>query len=286
MSGKNTKKKYENVQIVIYPPLLVSNIAFLPPPIFDIDILFNENQGKLSDLSSGEKQIIYSIQGVLYHLINISSKNSFRSKINNSYQYINIIFDEIELYFHPDMQRKFISSLIIAIKETYLQGIEGINILFITHSPFILSDIPKQNVLFLEVDKASKQARPTIYEGYNTFGANIHEMLTNGFFLGSTKGEFVLSTIKDFLDYYNEIIKVKKQSEYYSKTKENYINKRDSYLCLISLIGEEYIRKILENHLNELDVHFSDLSYEETQISLLEAEKIKIDEKINRLKKL
>lgn len=281
------REKHAGSVFVIYPSLLVTNMAFLPPPIFDIDIVFSENQGRLSDLSSGEKQIIYSIQGILYHLINISSKNSFRgSNAKTSYQFINIIFDEVELYFHPDMQRKFISSLIIAIKETYLQGIEGINILFVTHSPFILSDIPKQNVLFLEVDKESKQAKPSVYEGYNTFGANIHEMLTNGFFLGSTKGEFVLSTINDFLDYYNEIIKVKKQSEYFNKTKENYIDKRKSYSSLISLIGEDYIRKILENHLNELDLHFSDLSYEETQISLLEAEKIMIDEKINRLKNL
>ncbi|GEC72028.1 hypothetical protein SAMN05443543_107107 [Flavobacterium flevense] len=251
------RDKYSGNHIIIYPSLLVTNIAFLPPPIFNIDIVFSENQGKLSDLSSGEKQIIYSIQGILYHLINISSKNSFRSNVENSYQFINIILDEVELYFHPDMQRKFVFSLINAIKGTYLQGIQGINVLFITHSPFILSDIPKQNVLFLEVDEISKKAKPNLYEGYNTFGANIHEMLTNGFFLGSTKGEFAISKINEFLSYYKKVSNLKIGTSEYNDDKKIFEDeKKDYYEKLISIIGEDYIRKILENHLEQLYNHF------------------------------
>jgi len=254
------KKKHENVQIVIYPPLLISTIAFLPPPIFDIDMVFNKNQGKLSDLSSGEKQIIYSIQGVLYHLINISSKNSFRSKIKNSYQYINIIFDEVELYFHPDMQRKFISSLLVAIKGTYLSGIQGINILFITHSPFILSDIPKQNVLFLENDEMTRRAKPQQYAGDNTFGANVHEMLTNGFFLGSTKGAFAISKIEEILDFYQ---KVKNLTDLNKKQLlDEYHKNKESFFQIIDMIGERYVKNVLKNHFEEIQNKLNILDFD------------------------
>ena len=53
----------------------------------------------------------------------------------------------------------------------------NINILFITHSPFILSDIPKQNVLFLENGKPSEK------KNMNTFGANITDLLADSFFI-------------------------------------------------------------------------------------------------------
>ncbi|MEN2398619.1 ATP-binding cassette domain-containing protein [Flavobacterium sp. MC2016-06] len=224
-----------------FKPSALSLINFIIPSIFEIDIKFENNMGSFNFLSSGEKQSVYSINTILYHIMNIESiHNSDNLK---EYRYINLILDEIELYFHPEMQRSFVKKLLDKIKKINTLNID-LNIIFITHSPFILSDIPKQNVLFLEIDEISKQAKPSIYEGYNTFGANIHEMLTNGFFLESTKGAFTISKINDFLDFY------KKKDE---KTKEDFIEKKASFKGLISLIGEDYVRKILENHFDELE---------------------------------
>jgi len=63
--------------------------------------------------------------------------------------------------------------------------IRNINVILVTHSPFVLSDIPKTNVLFL------KDGRPNYGMQMNTFGANIHHLLKNGFFLpGLPMGEF------------------------------------------------------------------------------------------------
>lgn len=124
-------------------------IEILPPPIFDTEIfLEDENNSeliRLYDLSSGEQQLIHSVSSITYHLNNINSVNG--TKVIK-YEYVNLIFDEIELYFHPEFQRKLVNYLLEQIKNINL-SLKGINILFITHSPFILSDIPKQNVLFL-----------------------------------------------------------------------------------------------------------------------------------------
>ncbi|GEM54933.1 hypothetical protein B0A58_02800 [Flavobacterium branchiophilum NBRC 15030 = ATCC 35035] len=151
-------------------------ICFLPPSFFDIDYEFS-NKSTFSMLSSGEKQQIFSINSILYHLINLNSsnKNNFPLKYSN----INLILDEIELYAHPEMQRRYINELLEGIKKLNLDFIENINILFITHSPFILSDIPKQNVLFLENGMPMNN-----YTKMNTFGANITELLADSFFIG------------------------------------------------------------------------------------------------------
>ncbi|MDL2277398.1 ATP-binding protein [Parabacteroides sp. OttesenSCG-928-G07] len=152
----------------------------LPPPIFQSNIYLKQFTGEnrytpITSLSSGEKQMLNSTSAVIYHLQNINSVSESQELIK--YKYVNLILEEIELYFHPDYQRSFIKSLLKLIDNSNLNRINGINIIFVTHSPFILSDIPKRNVLFL------KEGKPTYEMQENTFGANIHSLLKNGFFL-------------------------------------------------------------------------------------------------------
>ena len=51
---------------------------------------------------------------------------------------------------HPEYQRQFIFSLINAINNCNFQNIQQIHILIATHSPYMLSDVPAQNILMLE----------------------------------------------------------------------------------------------------------------------------------------
>ena len=154
----------------------VRTVQFLPPSFLDFELFLNTNSS-FSKLSSGEKQRIYSVSSIVYHLDNLNSVTEANDFIN--YPLINIVFDEIELYFHPEMQRKFISFLFDYINRCNLDNVVALNFLFITHSPFILSDIPSQNILFLNEDGTPN------YElaNYRTFGGNIHEMLAHNFFL-------------------------------------------------------------------------------------------------------
>ncbi|MFC3158699.1 hypothetical protein [Chryseobacterium arachidis] len=154
------------------------------------------------------------------------------------------------MYFHPEFQRVYINRILDGIKNLNLKN-ANINLLFITHSPFILSDIPKQNVLFLDIDITNQKSTPQLYEEDNTFASNIHEMLTNGFFMQSTKGEFVLSKIKEFLNFYQKVFEAKENS--LESFKEEYIVKEANLKKIINLIGEDQIRTILNNHIEFIE---------------------------------
>jgi hypothetical protein len=247
---ENLIKEYKNGKFKLYHSL---------PSFFKIEYYFEDkvSNNNFSSFSSGEKQKIFSIHSVIYHLRNLISINENNSvgldkEIHKliTYKNVNIIFDEIELYAHPDFQRSFINDLLKALKAIEIKGYY-INIIFITHSPFILSDIPKQNVLFLEVDEDSKKAKPREYDGDNTFGANIHEMFTNGFFMESTKGEFALSKIKEFLEFYQTVFDAK-ESEIL-EIKDFYILNRKKIRLMINLIGEIQIKAILQNHIEFIE---------------------------------
>lgn len=181
-----------------------SIIDLLPPPIYDVNFFTKDNIDILGSISSGEKQLIYSVSTILYHIINL---NSVDKSDMCKYRYINIILDEIELYFHPEYQRRFISHLLDSIKNLNITNIEAINILFLTHSPFILSDIPKQNVLFLGEGEM---------ENKNTFAGNISMMLSSSFFMKeSLIGEFSKRKINQLLEKLNQ------QKEEYRKEEED-----------------------------------------------------------------
>ena len=180
------------------------NLETLPPPIYDRHLLFEAEDGKLVDMdsfSSGEKQLLNTQSAIIYHLQNLNS--IFKDPARMKYPQVNIILEEIELYFHPEYQRNFIYSLINLLESSGIdENIKDVNILIVTHSPFILSDIPKSNVLFL------KEGRQVTDMQENTFGANIHSMLQNAFFLnGVTIGDFARDRINRlFGKLHNDVI--------------------------------------------------------------------------------
>lgn len=209
-------------------------IKKLPPPVFEIDFLLSSSDdlesSAFGDLSSGEKQLIHSVQTVIYHLNNLESIHRNAKDLGRThYRYANLIFDEIELYFHPDLQRKFVYDLLNSIRRVNLDKIKGVNILFATHSPFILSDIPSQNILRL------KDGNPEDYQpDQQTFGANIHHLLANDFFLSTGFiGAFASKKINCLISFLK------------SEELENAVwNESNSYQ-IIELIGDKLIKDTL-----------------------------------------
>ncbi|MET3046848.1 AAA family ATPase [Flavobacterium covae] len=241
------------------------------PSFFKIEFYFNENkQDTFSKLSSGQRQKIYLLHTVIYHIRNLISVQGIRGEQPYleliRYENINIIFDEIELYFHPEFQRSFIQDFLNYLKALNVTTYQYFfNILFITHSPFILSDIPKQNVLFLEVKEG--KSRPSDYKGDNTFGENIHEMFAGGFFMESTKGAFVESKIKELLEELKKI------------TKTEFSNRKEHFQKLINLMGESYIKTILQNHLDDAIAKIEGKT-------LFDVEKDRLEKRLKEIKKL
>jgi predicted ATP-binding protein involved in virulence len=244
-----------------YPNFLYKTIHLLPPAFLDIDILLsdkNNMQISFDTLSSGEKQKIFFINSLIYHLSNLDSVDD---KLT-IYRDVNIILDEVELYYHPEMQRTLISDLIRALVAAYEIGrfelLRSLNFCFVTHSPFILSDIPSSNVMLLEKQQNKKTIPRKV--DFKTFGANIHELLANGFFFkdNKTMGEFALSKIREIIEFYNDTTNKKEDFEV---LKNKYIANKGLYRYLQENIGEKYISGILKNHLEELD-HLFDIPNE------------------------
>ncbi len=136
----------------------------VPPPIFDVSICLKNNETgddvHFETLSSGERQQVYSISSLLYHLSNINSVWFDTNGQRVVYEHLNIILEEIELYFHPELQRTYLKRLFDGIKQIDIPNIKSLNICFVTHSPFVLSDIPARNILaFRQIIKSMQNNR-------------------------------------------------------------------------------------------------------------------------------
>jgi predicted ATPase len=257
---------------------------FVPSAFLTPAISISATTGKylFDKMSSGEQQLIHSVHSVLYHMLNLNSiyedflkdDSENRSKPRRKmspYRFVNLVLDEIELYYHPIYQRRFVQFLLKSISKVSLPHINGIQILFSTHSPFILSDIPKSNVLRLQAGE------PAAFQEEQTFGANIHDMLADSFFLeGGHIGAFAEQRIEESISYINEIRQLKSLEalqnspdgdnngqieniwkvigklpyrKNYQRYEDAYTNERhtQSLRGIIELIGEQVIRaKLLE----------------------------------------
>lgn len=193
----------------------------LPPSFFSYDLLLEKTdnnqveQISYSQLSSGELQLLQTLSTHMYHvqnLISIAKDNQNRRRLDQrlkgtasenelskgtrtEYRNINLIFDETEICFHPEYQRMFIKRLLDMIEMLEITKYCSLNVIVMTHSPFILSDIPQNNILYLKEGKMQNK-------GEQTFAANINRLLSDSFFLEKGFiGEFartkILSLIQD-----------------------------------------------------------------------------------------
>lgn len=205
----------------------------VPPPFYNIQIELRDKDSGHSvlfeTLSSGERQQAYSISAFLYHLSNLDSVWKDSNKQRIAYKHINVVMEEIELYFHPELQRTYIKNLLEGIKQIQIPNIKSIHICFVTHSPFVLSDIPSRNILALKINDGEVMEKKHL----STFGANIHDMLKDSFFL--TKGS---------IGAYAELI-IKNIIQEMEFAKENKITEDTKIHERIMLIDEPIIRMAL-----------------------------------------
>lgn len=152
-----------------------------------------KNELPIEYMSAGERQLYYIISTLIYHILNIKSVNTRRVH----YRYIAIILDEVELGFHPDLQRKFINFIIDTFNRLHLNTYVKFHFLITTHSPFMLSDMRKSNIIYLE--DGYKKGKENLM---NPFGANINDILAQSFFLDDGfMGDFAKNKITSLLKW-------------------------------------------------------------------------------------
>lgn len=183
----------------------------LPPSYFLTDLEMKKTKQKLAGdymnafdfedsfyitgMSSGERQFLNSVSCMLYHLKNLESVVDDDHR--HHYRHFTLIFDEVELYYHPEYQRRFVKMLLQSLSWCGFdrEKIQSLNIIIVTHSPFILSDILAENTLYLR-DGHRENVR------LQNFGANFYDLLNNSFFfeknaIGEISSDFIRGLINN-----------------------------------------------------------------------------------------
>lgn len=234
--------------------IILNNYMMAFPPFFKVEVIpaiIPDNkectplQLSINDFSSGEKQRINSLSSIVYHLINLNSVSN-NNEYYIKYPYINIILDEIEMYYHPEWQRTYVADMLgylSRINPDNMHDIRGINIIFVTHSPFILSDIPHTHIIRMCQGKAKNR------DESRTFGANIHDLLRNDFFMKEKgfMGEYAKEKIRQIIDYLD------KGEETQAVSPDFNIGE------FINLIGEPLIRNSLRDMFFKKDPRYLQL---------------------------
>lgn len=111
----------------------------------------------MNKMSSGERQMLQSASYMLYHIKNIESIREDNNR--KAYRHINIVLDEAELYYHPEMQRTMIANIIKMLSWCHINNtkIRSVHIMLVTHSPFVLSDVPKNRILYMKDGNTAKK---------------------------------------------------------------------------------------------------------------------------------
>jgi predicted ATP-binding protein involved in virulence len=278
---ENLTKTYTTKDIKKLDELIKNNefLSYLKEEhVLIYDFFDSSTNVYFENLSDGEKRFL----GFFTHL-----RNKIKHEKNNNNF---ILLDEPEIYLHPNWQKKFIKNLIDFFKINYPNKI--LYIFITSHSPFLLSDLPKENVIFLdkfdEKETKLKYSKLKIdglengncinvseYIELKTFGANIHTLLSNGFFMSDgLMGEFAKNKINEIKKFY-EIVKFlePKNKKYTRILKTLYLFKIKKFNHIQSIIGEPFLQTIIKNYLNELEILFN-------------GKKEFLDKEIKRLEKL
>ena len=138
------------------------------------------------------------------------------------------------MYFHPKWQTEFLFKLINILPK--LLG-KKCQLFLTTHSPFLVSDLPKSNLLFVQKNQDGYlSVIPNEQVEGETFGGNIGELYLDVFFMqGSLISHFAASKIQSIVD------KIRIQ--------QVQINSEDR--ILITEVGDMFIKSQLEKLIND-----------------------------------
>lgn len=135
-------------------------------------------------MSSGELALLNLFSRINYGIEKISNK-----------EFVYLLIDEGELGFHPDWQKNYLMMFF-----EFLKNYDSKFVIIVTsHSPFLVSDIPGLNLIYLDNQKIVKRENAEVL----SFGANIHELYSDSFFVnGGLMGSFAKKKIDELFNWY------------------------------------------------------------------------------------
>ncbi len=191
-------------------------------------------------LSSGENSLL-DLYASFYDML-----SRYKNKTHMVGTKAMLLLDEAELGFHPAWKKKFVNAINSTFSLLFKKYNEDykLQILFTTHDPLTLSDMPSENVIFLDKNKDNKTFI-SIGEK-RTFGANIHDLLADSFFIeDGLVGDFVKEKINETIKW----ISKNKEISYEKIDKE----KLEYHKQFIKLIDEKVLKLKLTEMITELE---------------------------------
>ncbi len=214
----------------------------------------NGNEYNFSDLSTGEQRIIKFMADIAY----CNTRDVY-------------LIDEMDLSWHPTWQKNMIYYLTDIVEKKAKLDNKITNIIIATHSPLVLSDIPRENILLLNRDKNTGIAS-VIYDDIQTFGANVHSLFENSFFLDTNMGRIAQNKIEEVLK------KIKNIKQKPNQIKNNNIEELKN---LIRTIGEPVIQYQLLKELYSADSFINNSS---DNLARLQLENDRLNKELKVLK--
>ncbi|EAS19381.1 hypothetical protein BBFL7_00848 [Flavobacteria bacterium BBFL7] len=191
-------------------------------------------------LSSGETAML-SFYSKLYDFFNTNLSRN-KSLIKKSH-YI-LFLDEVDMGYHPAWKKSFVATLIEFSKDFFKKNDCTAQIIFSTHDPISLSDIPNYNILYLNRNKGKTFVLEAGDRPEKSFAANVSDLLADSFFLDDELiGDFALSKINETIKWINS--NVNKKGDIVIEDYEHYKN-------IIAIIEEPVLKRKLMEMLYEV----------------------------------
>ena len=143
-------------------------------------------------MSTGEGNLIEIFSQLFSYLL------MYEKNVDN----IVLLVDEIETAMHLEWSRRLIKILINNLSEILKDEGKGrkIQLIFTTHSPYVLSDIKPGNVIMLEKNQATGYSEGKVLQ--NTFAKNIQEIMKDNL-IDNIYGDFALAKIDSMISILN-----------------------------------------------------------------------------------
>lgn len=136
-------------------------------------------------ISQGELQNIISYMDIYNALNKTENQNNI------------ILLDEPDASFHPEWITEFISDLAKMVSD---EAIKKYQFIITTHSPFMLSDVPKEFVTKIDINVEDDSEKRIVSKAKKSFASNYYELIKDLFFMESTLGVFANNKIDEILN--------------------------------------------------------------------------------------
>lgn len=207
---------------------------------FEVNLIKNNGKFNYLRLSSGEKTLLSyfaNILGRIRDLDDIQSEDETYNNVNNK-TYL-ILIDEVELHLHPEWQRNFIKQLNDFF--TYEDNTKKFQFVIATHSPFVVSDIYDENIIYLGRDDVNSK----------TFGGNIFDIFKDDFYVSNTIGSFSEEIIKELSEILYVLFAIKK-----AEKEDNFFMLRDFFDLMYKTDNKEVENQLLLKDIKEFIFEF------------------------------